>query len=109
MLVRHYFPADGEYLTSWIPIRTTVGSLYGGDSEGEQIELTLDGERLKLFKVGADVPLTTNHDKNEVRVNVKAGLRTVGLAWVATTDVPGYDLNRHYRRIVLHDNNIGRF
>ncbi len=109
MLVRHYFPADGEYLISWLPIRTTVGSLYGGDSEGEQLELTLDGERLKLFKVGAEVPLTSNHDKNEVRVNVKAGLRTVGLAWVATTYVPGYDLNRHYRRSVLDDNNIDGF
>src|SRR5262245_1677045 len=33
MLAHHYFPADGEYLISWVPIRNTVGSLYGGDSE----------------------------------------------------------------------------
>src|SRR4029077_21285607 len=35
MLVRHYFPADGEYTITWDPVRTTVGSLYGGDSEDE--------------------------------------------------------------------------
>jgi Protein of unknown function (DUF1587)/Planctomycete cytochrome C len=35
MLVHHYFPADGEYEISWDPVRTTVGGLYGGDSEDE--------------------------------------------------------------------------
>src|SRR5439155_26852976 len=43
MLIRHYFPADGEYLISWQPVRTTVGSLYGGDSEDEQAERPIDG------------------------------------------------------------------
>src|SRR6266568_4150007 len=70
MLIRHYFPADGEYVISWDPVRTTVGGLYGGDSEDEQLEVSIDGERVKLFKIGADVPLTTNHDKNEVKVTV---------------------------------------
>src|SRR6202162_4131479 len=67
MLIRHYFPADGEYTITWEPVRTTVGSLYGGDSEDEQLELTLDGQRVKLFRIGSDVPLTSLHDKNEVR------------------------------------------
>jgi hypothetical protein len=109
MLIRHYFPADGDYTISWMPVRTTVGSLYGGDSEGEQLELTVDGARLKLFKMGIDVPIASINDKNEVRVHLKAGLRTVGLAFLATTYVPGYDLNRHYRRSILDDNNIDGF
>jgi cytochrome c551/c552 len=49
LLIRHYFPADGEYVIAWNPVRTTVGSLFGGDSEDEQLEVTIDGERLKLF------------------------------------------------------------
>ena len=109
MLVRHYFPADGEYTITWDPVRTTVGSLYGGDSEDEQLELTLDGQRVKLFKIGSDVPLTSLHDKNEVRVNVKAGLRTVGAAFLATTYVPNVDLNRHYQRSILDDNLVDGF
>ena len=43
MLIHHYFPADGEYSISWDPVRTTVGGLYGGDSEDEQAEVLIDG------------------------------------------------------------------
>jgi cytochrome c551/c552 len=109
MLIRHYFPADGEYLISWIPVRTSVSGLYGGDSEDEKLEVTIDGERVKLFKIGTDVPLSTNKDKNEVRVTVKAGARTIGLAFIATTYVPNVDLNRHYKRSILDDNLIDGF
>jgi len=109
MLIHHYFPADGEYLISWIPVRTSVSGLYGGDSEDEKLEVTIDGERVKLFKLGTDVPLSTNKDKNEVRVTVKAGPRTIGLAFIATTYVPNVDLNRHYKRSILDDNIIDGF
>ena len=109
MLIHHYFPADGEYLISWIPVRTSVSGLYGGDSEDEKLEVTIDGERVKLFHLGTDVPLSTNKDKNEVRVTVKAGPRTIGLAFIATTYVPNVDLNRHYRRSILDDNIIDGF
>jgi hypothetical protein len=109
MLVHHYFPADGDYVISWEPVRTTVGGLYGGDSDDEQLELTIDGARVKLFKMRADVPLTSLHDRNEARVSVKAGERVVGLAFLATTYVPNADLNRHYRRSILDDNLIDGF
>jgi hypothetical protein len=109
ILIHHYFPADGEYAISWDPVRTTVGALYGGDSLEEQLELTVDGERIKLYKVGADVPITTTKDRTEVRVKVKAGERAVGLAFLATTYVPSVDLNRHYRRSILDDNIIEGF
>jgi hypothetical protein len=92
-----------------VPVRTSVSGLYGGDSEDEKLELTIDGERIKLFKIGTDVPLSTNRDKNEVRVTVKAGPRTIGLAFIATTYVPNVDLNRHYRRSILDDNLIDGF
>lgn len=109
MLIHHYFPADGEYLISWDPVRTTVGGLYGGDSEDEQAEVLIDGARVKLFRIGKDVPVSSNRDKNEARVFVKAGQRTVGVTFLATTYVPNVDLNRHYRRSVLDDNLIDGF
>lgn len=109
MLIHHYFPADGEYLISWDPVRTTVGGLYGGDSEDEQAEVLIDGARAKLFRIGKDVPISTNRDRNEARVTVKAGERTVGVTFLATTYVPNVDLNRHYRRSVLDDNLIDGF
>ena len=109
MLIHHYFPADGEYLISWDPVRTTVGGLYGGDSEDEQAEVLIDGTRAKLFRIGKDVPISTNRDRNEARVSVKAGERAVGVTFLATTYVPSVDLNRHYQRSVLDDNLIDGF
>jgi cytochrome c551/c552 len=109
LVVHHYFPADGEYAISWDPVRTTVGALYGGDSQDEQLEVTIDGERVKLFRIGADVPITTLRDRNEVRVPVKAGERAVGFAFLATTYVPNVDLDRHYQRSILDDNLIDGF
>jgi cytochrome c551/c552 len=109
MLIHHYFPADGEYLISWDPVRTTVGGLYGGDSEDEQAEVLIDGARVKVFRIGKDVPIASLRDKNEVRVPVKAGERTVGVTFLATTYVPNVDLNRHYHRSILDDNLIDGF
>ena len=109
MLIHHYFPADGEYSISWDPVRTTVGGLYGGDSEDEQAEVLIDGARVKVFRIGKDVPLASLHDRNEVRVPVKAGERTVGVTFLATTYVPNVDLNRHYHRSILDDNLIDGF
>jgi hypothetical protein len=106
MLIRHYFPADGDYVLDWVPVRTTVGSLYGGDSEGEQVEVTVDGERLKTYKVGTEVPLNVFRDKNDIHVTLKAGEHVVGITFVATTYVPSVDLNRHYQRSILDDNLI---
>ncbi len=109
MLIHHYFPADGEYAISWDPVRTTVGGLYGGDSEDEQAEVLIDGARVKVFRIGKDVPIASLRDKNEVRVPVKAGERTVGVTFLATTYVPNVDLNRHYHRSILDDNLIDGF
>ena len=44
MLVHHYFPADGEYVISWFPVRGNTGELYGADRKGEKLEVT-DGRR----------------------------------------------------------------
>ena len=108
LLARHYFPADGEYLVSWVPVRNTVGTLYGGDSPNEFVELTLDGARIKLYEIGKDIPLAANvqSDKNEVRISVKAGEHAVGLTFLANTLIPHPYLNRSYRRSVLDDNPI---
>jgi len=108
LLARHYFPADGEYIISWVPVRNTVGTLYGGDAANEQVELTLDGTRIKLYQIGKDIPLSANvqADKNEVRIPVKAGTHNVGLAFIANTYIPHLFLNRSYRRSILDDNPV---
>jgi hypothetical protein len=89
-------------------VRNTVGTLYGGDAENEQVELMIDGARVKLYEIGKDIPLSRNvqADKNEVRVPVKAGLHSVGLAFVSNNYIPHVFLNRSYRRSILDGNPI---
>ena len=50
-----------------------MGGLFGGDSEDEKLELTLDGQRLKLFEIGKDVLLNTLRESLEVRVKRESG------------------------------------
>jgi mono/diheme cytochrome c family protein len=103
MLVKHYFPADGEYVISWFPVRGNTGELFGASRKGEQLEVTLDGQRVGLFDIDR-LPQGTDNDKNEVRLQIKAGERMVGLAFLSTTQVPIDDLNQHYVRSVLDTN-----
>jgi hypothetical protein len=105
MLIHHYFPADGEYVISWFPVRGNTGELFGSERAYEQLEVELDGQRVKLFEI-SKIPNGTDNDKNEVRVTAKAGMHAVGLAFLNTTDVPMDDLNQHYIRSVLDTNPI---
>jgi hypothetical protein len=105
MLINHYFPADGEYVISWFPVRGNTGELYGSERKDEHLEVLIDGQRVKLFDV-AKIPNGTDNDKNDTRVTVKAGMHKVGLAFLNATDVPMDDLNQHYLRSVLDTNPI---
>ncbi len=49
--VIHHFPADGEYnLELWFE-HTTTGEFYGGVTPGEQLEISIDGERVVLLEI----------------------------------------------------------
>jgi cytochrome c551/c552 len=108
MLIKHYFAADGDYVISWFPVRGNTGELYGSNRRGEQLEVLLDGERVKVFDIDK-LPQGTDNDKNEVRLHVAAGTHQVGLAFLATTQVPIDDLNQHYQRSVLDTNPIAGY
>src|SRR6266571_9523854 len=104
MLVRHSFPADGDYKFS---IRNFgVGSFI----PGEQLELTIDGERAHLFKyqgVGLSQGMSGEGDGAlEVAIPVKAGSRVVGATFLATNYRPSLDMVRQYERKSLENNSI---
>jgi hypothetical protein len=89
-------------LFDWKPVRTNAGGVFG-TTAGELLELSIDGQRVKVWDADKDVPRGggTDADHHEVRVAVKAGVRTVSLAFITTTDVPSVDLNRHWERTTL--------
>jgi len=108
LLIRHHFPADGEYLFAWFPVRGNTGELYGAEAKDEELIVLIDGQQVGSFDM-SKVPNGTDNDKNELRVNVKAGDRTVGFTFLANTHIPGDDLNQHYLRSVLDTNPIPGF
>ncbi|HXP89028.1 MAG TPA: DUF1592 domain-containing protein [Bryobacteraceae bacterium] len=109
-LFKYTFPADGEYLISWFAVRDYNGVLFAGNHKGEKVELLLDGERIKLFEVDQVVKVAEAlKEKNEIRTSVKAGLHTVGIAFLATTRVPIDDLNRHQLRSVIESGPLEGF
>ncbi len=106
LAVDHYFPADGEYVFNWTPVRSNAGGLFG-NAQGEQLELTIDGERIKIWDVATENPRNMADDRFVVRVPVKAGSRKVGLAFLGGGHVPGMDFNKHFERTTLTQDVVG--
>lgn len=51
LVVSHMFPLDGEYVFDVSFTRAALGDVYGNTSDGEQLEVTIDGERVKLYQL----------------------------------------------------------
>jgi hypothetical protein len=104
MLVKHSFPADGEYKFS------IQNFGLGKYVPGEQLELLLDGERVHLFDyvgVGLTQGMQGEGDGSlDLTIPVKAGTHQVGATFVATNYRPSLDLIRQYERKSLENNSI---
>jgi hypothetical protein len=92
MLVRRMFPLDGEYAFKVNLQTTNFGNIRGMDYP-QQVEITVDGERIHLATIGGNADLAAMFEKPKeagdaiearlaTRVPVKAGPRTVGVAFV---------------------------
>ena len=97
ILIRYQFPADGEYSFTVKGVTGYFQAVLGG-VKGEQLEVTVDGERVKLFDWDKEIASTTGVGKATPHIPVKAGLHTVGVTFLATNDVPGSELNRPFQR-----------
>ncbi|MDT8399719.1 MAG: DUF1592 domain-containing protein [Pseudomonadales bacterium] len=96
MAVRHNFLADGNY--TFHMQNFGVGSFI----PGEQLELSIDGERVHLFEytgVGMNVGMGGDRDGAlEVTLPVTAGTHLVGATFVATNFRPPLDIVQQYDR-----------
>ena len=101
--VRHNFPVDGEYVMNVRLLRTSGSAFVIGINEPRRLDVRVDGERVKLLTVGGEnvglgmanggadkVPPDfdqaqyerTADSKLEVRFPMKAGMRTVQVAFL---------------------------
>jgi hypothetical protein len=54
--ITHNFPVDGEYVIRLALLKLSFGQVFGEGAEGEELEVTLNGQRVKLFKLD-EVPM----------------------------------------------------
>ncbi|HEY7188341.1 MAG TPA: DUF1592 domain-containing protein [Vicinamibacterales bacterium] len=79
-LVQHTFPLDADYSLR-VRVRGAAIGLAAANLQGEEIEVTIDGERVKLLPATAQIDL---------KIPVKAGQRAIGVAFVRKAP-PGAD------------------
>jgi hypothetical protein len=104
--IRHTFPLDGEYLVKLSLTKLSFGQVFGEGAEGQELEVTLNGQRVKLYKLD-EVPMffmretPGSHPYNEplsdpreervkmspdihleFRLDAKAGPQTIGVAFL---------------------------
>jgi cytochrome c551/c552 len=101
IVIHHNFPVDGEYLFKFGMLKVNFGPQYGGAAKGEQLEMSINGERVMLLDlkpvpyyyirrgpgqaVETPVPL-------EVRLPMKAGPQTVVVTFIKKTEAAVDDL-----------------
>jgi mono/diheme cytochrome c family protein len=108
MLIAYQFPADGEYS---FKIKGVTGYFQRvlGSIKGEHLEVTIDGERVKLFDWDKEIANTTGNGKSTPRVHVNAGLHQVGVTFIATNDIPATELNKPFQRTMNTPGSIPGF
>jgi mono/diheme cytochrome c family protein len=97
ILIKYQFPADGEYTFKVKGVTGYFQAVLGG-VRGEKLEVTVDGDRVKLFDWDKDISTTTGTGRSTERIAVKAGLHNIGVTFLATNDVPGSELNKPFQR-----------
>jgi hypothetical protein len=108
LLISHEFPADGLYSFTVKGVTGYFQAVLGG-VRGEQLEVTVDGERVKLFDWDKEIANTTGLGKATPRVPIKAGLHKVGVTFLATNDIPGTELNKPFQRTMNTPGSIPGF
>ena len=97
--VRRYFPVDGEYL---LRFETVAG--YGiSTDEANFVEVSVDGERLLYEEVvqwqgGSTDDVEEANTQYELRLPIKAGVRTVTITFLETTRAQAEELLQPYLR-----------
>ncbi|HYT74255.1 MAG TPA: DUF1592 domain-containing protein, partial [Vicinamibacterales bacterium] len=94
MSVVHTFPADGEYTFRMMLHSIPTGQLFGSGVRGEQIELSINGQRAAVIDIN---PRMSESDPNGMNLQtppiaVKAGPQRVSAAFVVRSEAPFDDL-----------------
>jgi len=113
LVTQHEFPADGDYVFKVFPINKGLmdNNTSFGEITGEKLELLVDGERIHVYDWDKDLARgkAVHGGTTDVHFQVKAGLHTVGITFLATQLAPGNDLNEHFLRSTIETGGLPGF
>lgn len=92
--VVHNFPADGEYIFRMAFDHTTTGGYYGSTQRFEQLEISIDGERVALLEMDQWMAVSDPNGVNmeTLPIFVQAGPHRVSAAFLKRFEGPVEDL-----------------
>jgi hypothetical protein len=98
LVVRHHFPADGEYVIVLAFYHRSLGEIFGDNkpAEGEQIEVALNGERVALFDIDRKMRETESLRTKPLRI--PAGPQTISAAFLQRMEGPVQDFVMPFER-----------
>jgi hypothetical protein len=105
----HIFPADGEYVFKMLLHSGPTGDLFGTVSQGEQIELSINGERAALVPINPEMKESDQPNGLTLHtppIHVQAGPQRVSAAFIRLADGPIDDLIAPIEQ-TLADTNVG--
>ncbi|MES2624732.1 MAG: DUF1592 domain-containing protein [Pseudomonadota bacterium] len=108
MLIEHEFPADGEYVFT-VKGMTGYFTAVLGNVAGEQLEVTIDGERVHLYDWDKDIKTTEGNGGKTPSIPIKAGFHKVGVTFIATSDLPDTGLNKSFVRTMNSPGSISGY
>ena len=97
LLIEHEFPADGEYVFT-IKGMTGYFTRVLGNVAGEQLEITIDGERVYMFDWDEEIAPTEGNGGRSTAIPIKAGFHRIGVTFLETNDLPDTEINRPFER-----------
>ncbi len=106
MAIVHNFPADAEYVFRMTLYFTRNTFLFGSTGEGEQLEVTVNGERVGLFDINP-LLLAGENDFRTDPVRVEAGPQRVTASFITKADGPIDDF-MHQPERSLRDDFLGQ-
>ena len=108
MLIEHEFPSDGNYIFT-VKGMTGYFTAVLGNVRGEELEVTIDGERMYLYDWDEEIGNQEGNGGRTPEIPIQAGFHRVGVTFIATSDLPDTGLNKSFVRTMNSPGSISGY
>ena len=108
MLIEHEFPADGDYIFT-VKGMTGYFTAVLGNVKGEQLEVTVDGERVYQYDWDSEIGNQEGNGGRTPEIPIQAGFHRIGVTFIATSDLPDTGLNKSFVRTMNSPGSISGY